>query len=311
MNLSSNRVLRVIARLLQIIVALVLLFGGVLKALDIDAFVEQIVTYGIFPEFSMIAAWSLIIVEIFLAASLISNLYPKIIPLLAMALMFFFIAITWYGMSIGLGEDCGCFGNLVHRSPEQVITEDLIMAVGLLFAYIVFRNVPNRSQEWKIAGSAASVMLVSGLVLLSPWIPADDLVTNLKPGTEFTTWPVEGLYGTDLLEGTHLVFLFSVKSEQAETEIAGMSLIAQADSAPSTVGLIIDGSEELTTVMFQFAPAFPVGAVEPRFARPLYRTLPRSFLMHDGRVSETWSSVPSSGEVLRALDAINTAVDME
>jgi len=131
-------------------------------------------------------------------------------------------------------------------------------------------------------------------------LPFDDLATQLKPGAHFTTWPVEGLY-EDINEDRRVVFLFSIEQEGISEDIERMNTIAQDEDIPSTLGLITDGSEQLTTLMFQYGAAFPTGALEPRFARNLYRTLPRTFILENGYVQATWSKIPTLKEVSSEL----------
>ncbi|PLX32120.1 MAG: hypothetical protein C0600_03650 [Ignavibacteria bacterium] len=300
MQLSSNRVLFFTARTIEILVAGVFLLAAVMKALDPASFIEQIAAYGIFPDLAPIAAWSLIIVECVLAAALIVNLLPRIFPLLSMALLLFFIGITLYGMSIGLGEDCGCFGNLYHRGPEMVIIEDALMLIGLVFVVVVLWKRQDEHNAMRIAVTLTAGMAAAGLTAFSPYIPADDIVTQLHPGSSFTTWPVDGLYGKDLNSGTHVVFLFTVTSDNIGAQVQSMNSVAQAMEDASVVGLIIDGTEHLTTLMFEYAAAFPVAALEPRFARPLYRTLPRTFILRNGTVMQTWSELPQPEAVMKA-----------
>ena len=57
--------------------------------------------------------------------------------------------------------------------------------------------------------------------------------------------------------------------------------------------------------MFEYAAAFPIGAIEPRFARPLYRTLPRVFILHNGAVTHTWSELPDAADVVSAIQSIS------
>lgn len=305
MHLSSNRVLVVIARLVMIIVAAMFFLAATLKALDPVSFAEQITAYGIFPQLSTLAAWTLIIVEVLLAAGLVFNLLPRIVPFLMIALLLFFIGITWYGMSIGLGENCGCFGNLVHRGPEDVIIEDALMVAGLVFSLVVLWRIPPRGTMWKSAATLGFGVLAAAVTFFSPSIPADDLVTTLRPGSHFETWPVDGLYGANLNEGTRVVFLFSVKSSDLQLDVNRMNSIAQSEKVESATGLIIDGTEHLTSLMFEYAASFPVGAVEPRFARPLYRTLPRTFILRDGKVEATWSYFPDAAEVVSVLRSLS------
>ena len=301
MQLSSNRVLFVIARILEIAVALVFLFAALLKALDPQSFREQIAMYGIFPDLAGFAAWTLIIVEIGLATALIVNLFPRVVPLLMIGLLVFFIGITWYGMSIGLGENCGCFGNLVHRGPEQVIIEDALMIIALLFAAVVLWSHRGRRLVPRLAVTVAAAAGAALLTGTSAALPVDDLVTQLRPGASLTAWPVDGLYGKDLNKGTHVVFLFTVESETIGADVQAMNAIAQRAEVTSPVGLIVDGTEHLTRLMFEYAAAFPVAAIEPRFARPLYRTLPRVFVLEDGVVTHTWSELPAPSVVVDAV----------
>ncbi|MCZ7556535.1 MAG: hypothetical protein M5R41_09055 [Bacteroidia bacterium] len=301
MQLSSNRALVIIARAVMIIVAAVFYLAATLKALDPVSFSEQIATYNIFPHLSMLAAWTLIIVEILLATALAVNFLPRVAPILMIALLLFFIGITWYGMAIGLGENCGCFGNLVHRGPEMVIIEDAIMAAGLLFSLAVLWTKPATGIKWKSAVTLASGLVAAGVTFYSPAIPADDIVTTLRPGARFDVWPVDGLYGTSLNEGTRVVFLFTMDSRDLQLDVNRMNDIAQQEEVHSATGLLIDGTEHLTALMFEYAAAFPVGAIEPRFARPLYRSLPRTFILQDGIVKATWSGLPDAAAVVHEL----------
>jgi uncharacterized membrane protein YphA (DoxX/SURF4 family) len=304
MQLSSNRVLLTIARIVEIIVALVFLVAAAMKALDPQAFIEQIAAYGILPALSPLAAWTLIIVECILAAGLIVNLWPRVVPVLAMLLLLFFIGITLYGMSIGLGENCGCFGNLYHRGPAMVIIEDAIMVVALIFAVVVLWSHQNENILLRTGTTVAVGLAAAALTAFSPFIPADDLVTQLSPGSSFSTWPLDGLYGKDLNHCTHVVFLFTIEDPLIAPRVDRMNRIAQVDAVESAVGLIIDGTQHLTTLMFEYAAAFPVAAVEPRFARPLYRTLPRVFILHEGTVTHTWAKIPKPNAVVNALQEL-------
>jgi hypothetical protein len=309
MQLSSNRVLYITARILEILVGLVILAAALMKALDPLSFQEQIALYGIFPDLSNLAAWTLIIVEVTLACGLFVNLYPRILPALGIVLMLFFIGITLYGMSIGLGENCGCFGNLVHRGPEQVIVEDALMIIALLFSAIVLRSREQSAGAGRIAATLAGAVLAVGVTAFSPQLPVDDFVTQLRPGAHFTAWPVDGLYGKDLNKGTHVVFLFTVRSGNVGAQVEKMNAIVQREEVRSAVGLIIDGTEHLSTLMFEYAAAFPVAAIEPRFARPLYRSLPRAFILRDGVVTQTWAGLPGPSSVVHALQSASRSFE--
>ena len=55
--------------------------------------------------------------------------------------------------------------------------------------------------------------------------------------------------------------------------------------------------EELFGFRFGKGPSFELRETPPALLRPLYRTLPRSFLVRGGRVVETWSGLPPLDEL--------------
>jgi hypothetical protein len=300
MDLSSNKVLRWTARILQMIVAGIFLVAALLKALDPAGFSDQIAGFGIFPHLSIVAAWCFIVAETVLATALLCNLLPRYATLLSMALLMGFIGVTVYSMIDNAAGSCGCFGNLVHRTPEQTIVEDALMIFALLFSFLVLYREQARGKLWKSIVSLSAGVFIAAVTFLSPSIPADSIVTDLRPGRYFDSWPVEGMY-RNLSSGTHVVFLFSINERGIETDAAMMNTIAQSERVPSTIGLIVDPASNLTIVKFQYAIAFEVGALEPRFARRLYRTLPRTFILNDGKVEAAWSKIPDLQEILLTL----------
>jgi methylamine utilization protein MauE len=301
MEKNQNRVLRIIARVIHVIIAVVFLIAAVSKALDPPAFVDQIAAYNILPGLAPFGAWFFIIIECVLAGMLIVNAIPKFTQIASGILLLLFTAVTLYAMTTGSLSNCGCFGNIMPRTPEQTMIEDLIMLAALGFAMFVTWREPASKTLPKLGfGAFVGILgLLTGLFYQS--IPADNLATQLKPGANFTSWPVEGLY-EDINKGTHVVFLFSIEMSEIENRIQRMNDIAQSNNISSTIGLVTDGSEQLTALIFQYGTGFPVGAIEPRFARNLYRSLPRSFIIQDGNVVETWSEIPTKDEVLTILN---------
>jgi hypothetical protein len=66
---------------------------------------------------------------------------------------------------------------------------------------------------------------------------------------------------------------------------------------------LAEENEELAMEFFWTAgPAFDVRGAPWSLLKPMYRTLPRSFLVKDGEVTEVWSRIPSE-ETLRKIAA--------
>jgi hypothetical protein len=303
-NLGANRALRVTARILQLIVAAVFLIAAGLKAIDVPAFAEQIGAHGIFPSLSLFGAWFFIIAEFVLAAALIVNAWPRCTAVAMLVLLAGFIGVTIYAMVAGLEGNCGCFGNLVQRTPQQVILEDALMALAMVFVLLVNSGTTVKTRLWKIPVLGVAAAAAVALALLAPHLPLEEYSTELRVGRQFSSWPVEGLT-RDLHAGTHLVFLFSSESKTIEADVAMMNAVAQSDGIPSTIGLLTEGATKVTEVMFQYGTAFPVGSLEPRFARKLYRTLPRTFVLRNGEVRKVWSGIPTPADAQKAVGTIN------
>jgi hypothetical protein len=247
-----------------------------------------------------VAAWCFIIAEAVLAFALIVNLRPRTVTLLAILLLLGFIAATIYGALSGATSNCGCFGALLHRSPTEVVAEDTLMIVALIFASLVLSRERARGQAWKLPVALAGGGLMAASALFSHALPVDALATELRPGRQFTSFPLES--GTsNVLVDTRVVFLFSLRDPGIDAQAARMNTLAQDETFPQAFGMLVDGPASLTTAKFQYGLAFEVAAVEPRFARTLYRSLPRTFILHDGRVEDVWNGIPSAAELRRSL----------
>lgn len=302
MSLSSNKVLRAFAITFQIVVALVFLFAATIKAFHPAGFADEIAAHGLLPAaMHLPAAWFFISLEFMLAIGLLFNLKPRLFLPMMLATLLGFIGVTAYLLVQGINVNCGCFGNVIQRTPEQVIIEDAVMFVALLFSYIILFDDRKKKSWVKIfsfsGGALAIALLLTGL---SAQLPVDSFVTELKEGRMFTSWPIEGMF-LDLNKEQRVVFLFSTKDAEIEQQIQRMNAIAQTENIPTCVGLIVDGSEQLGTLVFQYGTAFPVGALEPRFAKQLYRFLPRTFILDHGFVKSVWNGVPSPDDVKTKL----------
>ncbi len=303
-RLSSNATLRVMARIGQILVALVFALAAGLKALHPVGFAEEIAHYGIFPSLSPIAAWAFLVVEFMLVAALLFNAFPRVTHLAGILLLTLFIGVTLYGMSTGSLSECGCFGNLIKRGPEQVLIEDGLMILVLIFASLVLHPAPRTATRWKLPVVVLSGALIAGVALASPALPVDNLVTDLKPGSFLPQWPVEGL-PLDLAQNTHFVVLCDAARADIDAQLKSVGAIADSLSTLSVVGLTISGTAAAHDLQYGLGLPIQLGAVEPRFARRLYRTLPRCFLIHEGTVLQVWQGIPAPKDVQAQLASLH------
>src|SRR3954452_13420126 len=123
--------------------ACVLLFAVWAKAIDPSAFADQIRTEGL--DF-LLPAHAVALIALALEAGLglllLFGVRRKWVLIPATLLVAFFVSLTgraWWLAAHGLrdaGESCGCFGNLVQRTPAQAFWQDLALLVpALLLAW--------------------------------------------------------------------------------------------------------------------------------------------------------------------------------
>ena len=294
-----------------------LVLGGVLlvaawaKILDPTAFAEQISREGLdflLPA-SAVALFALAL-EVGLGSALVLGLRSRAVLWTSTALVAFFLFLTgrmyWRDLQGIAPEEasCGCFGNLVERTPAEAFWQDLVLlVVPLLLAFLVVSRPTGRpwtGRPW-IRWTLVGLLTLAAPILAwkAPDLPLDNLATRLKPGID----PLALCAGQDaqrvclsvvlpeLADGEHLVVLADLDDAFAEQADA-LSEYHLAGVGPRL--WVVTSADEETRFAFQFTagPAFEIREAPPALLKPLYRTLPRSFRVADGEVRETWSGLP-------------------
>jgi hypothetical protein len=138
----------------------------------------------------------------------------------------------------------------------------------------------------------------------APELPLDDYATRLSPGVDVTEiCSGEGdqricldTLAPSLAEGEHLVILTELDEAFGErVETVNRYLDARLLDVPDAPGLEVfttTGPVEIQSFYWSWGPGFQPHQAPPDLMTPLYRRLPRSFLVRDGEVVETWDGLP-------------------
>ncbi len=289
----------------------VLLVAAWGKALDPAAFAEQIRAEGLEVLISAALLAPLVIVlEAAFGAALLLGIrrYWVLVPSTALVALFLFLTgRTYWLYSQGLVDasaSCGCFGNLVERTPAEAFWQDLLLLVPPLGLAWMGRPRARRAclRIALVATVAAGFAL---LAWLAPGLPLDDLATRLRPGVgveelcagaagpESTRVCLDTLL-PELATGSHLVVISDLGNEELLAAVDRLSEAARAGG--ERVWLVTDSeAEERQAFFWTWAPAFEIREVPTALLRPLYRRLPRSFRAEQGKVAETFSGIPAAG----------------
>lgn len=290
----------------------VFLFAAWAKAIDPVAFVEDVSRRGLtFGIGAGAVAFLALALEAGLGALLLLGVRRLWVLVPAALLVLFFLFLTgqdYYRFLAGVETDsaaCGCFGNLVQRTPTEAFWQDLLLlAPGLVLAFL-WR--PRGGSAVPVARTAVGALAAAGIVVLAwkaPELPLDDLATRLSPGVEVSSLcagegPEKICLDTlvpGLAEGEHLVVLADLDEGFGErVERINRYLDARILGAPDSPSLEVvttAGPEEQQAFFWLWGPGFEPHQAPDMLMSPLYRRLPRSFLVRDGEVVETWDGLP-------------------
>lgn len=291
---ETLRPARIVGIVASVALAGVLLFSAWAKGLDPHGFADQMVRDGFLSAgLAFPAAVAVVAIEAALAAGLLLARRPVVLigSTLLMA-GFFGLALYQYLYPPTDPSSCGCFGNLVLQSPGQHLLVNSLFVLLALLAWLA------RDRTLRMPWLSWGVVLVAlvagtGLPLAAPTLPVDHLATQLKPGAEIGALRIDEIL-PELQVGQHLVLLIDRADEQTREDIARVNeIVAMSFDSQVQVFGLAEENEELAMEFFWTAgPAFDVRGAPWSLLKPLYRTLPRTFLVEDGKVTRVWNEIP-------------------
>jgi hypothetical protein len=285
----------------------VLLIATWAKAIDPASFEQQIRGEGLaFLLPASVVALCALALEAGLGVALLLNLRRPAILIPATLLVLFFVFLTgrsWWRAEQGLADPsggCGCFGNLVERTPKEAFVQDVAMLVPTLALAWVARPRFARFPRGRAAVAAAAALGAALLGWRAPALPLDDLATRLKPGVRFDAIcagrDAERVclahLAPSLAEGRHLIVLADVRDAGFDALAERLNGYSQPGAEPPLTVLADVTLDEQRALFWRVAPAFDLHEAPAAMLRPLYRALPRSFLLEGGVVAATYPGLP-------------------
>ena len=300
----------VVGAIAGLVLGLVFLVAAWGKAIHPEAFVEQIRFEGLdFFGLAHLVALTAIAIEVALGTALVLGLRRWWVMVPTAALVVFFLFLTgrsYWRFEQGIiteAESCGCFGNLVSRTPAQAFWQDLVLlGLPLIFAFLGRSNGKRRRPVLRMTLIAMLTAASVVLALVAPRLPIDDLATRLKPGVSVGELcagakddPARICLDTLIAElgsGHHWVVMTGLEEASFLESVPRFNEVTM-DGSERRLWIVSAASEEVvSTFSWTQAPAFEVREAPAALLRPLYRRLPRSFEVLDGRVVTTRSGLP-------------------
>lgn len=292
----------------------VLLVAAYAKLIHPVAFIEQIQAEKL--DFLLSAKWVAYLalaLEVGLGLALVLGLRGRLVLGTSTALVLFFLFLTgrsWYLDARGLlpaDASCGCFGNLVERTPKEAFVQDaLLMVPALGLAFLgrggVGSGVGRRRAALAVLAAAGAVVFA----IQAPSLPLDDLATRLHAGArtaELCTGKNDqrtclgASVVPELESGDHVVVLATLEDPGFTTAVPELNRHVLTGATPTLWVLASATPEAKRKFDWENAPAFALREAPPALLKSLVRTLPRSFVVKDGVVIRTISGLPTRAEL--------------
>lgn len=148
----------IVSRILSIIVGIVFLTSGLVKLLDVAAFQNLIIQYGL--SFFQYLAPLIILMEILLGIALILGVLQRMTAIVSICVLLVFTGAYTYGYLVNSVEDCGCFGTLVNSTPTLTYIRNVVLIAMLVIIVCLDKMFFNTVPQWKV------------VILLSVMIPS-------------------------------------------------------------------------------------------------------------------------------------------
>lgn len=296
-----------------IVLGVVLLFGVFAKVIDPESFTETVKAEGLdFLLPAAAVAYVALALEAGIGVLLLLALRRTWVLVAATALVVFFVFLTGRAYvnflqgKVSDAESCGCFGRLVERSPAAAFWQDAAMLVpALVLAWF------QRPAGWRLPkarGIVAGGVTVGTVVFaaLAPSLPLDSLATNLSEGRHVKEMCMgKGrhevcLQGVipDLATGKHLVVIADLDDPRFRASVPALNdlnVLALDGKGPPVWVVAATTVEKAQNFALTSGAGFRILEAPKALLRPLYRRLPRSFLVEDGVVTRTWDGLPDTG----------------
>ena len=132
----------------RIVVGLVFIFSGFVKAVDPWGFAYKISDYLAVWDFSFFdflalpASFFLSAFEFTLGVCLLTGIYRKIVSWLTFLFMCFMTVFTLYLAIFNPVSDCGCFGDALIISNWQTFYKNVVLIIATFFLFLWYRRMP-------------------------------------------------------------------------------------------------------------------------------------------------------------------------
>lgn len=164
---KESTVMNVIVIICRILVGVLFIISGLIKANDPLGFSYKLAEY--FTVFgtewakpmALFLSMFICIFEVVCGVATLTGSKAKLNAWGLMLMIVFFTFLTFYSAYFNKVTDCGCFGDALHLTPWQSFTKDVLLLIFITPIFIYrnrIKSVFSNKGDWMIIGASALVM---------------------------------------------------------------------------------------------------------------------------------------------------------
>lgn len=150
----------------RLIVGLLFIFSGFIKAVDPHGFSYKLEEYfavfgtDFLVPFTLALSIIICVAEILLGIALLLGIYKHTTTMLLLIMIVFFTILTGFSAITGKVTDCGCFGDFIVLTPWQSFIKDVALLVLILILFLYRYSITLLTRR-----PTANIILVVALVV--------------------------------------------------------------------------------------------------------------------------------------------------
>ena len=285
---------------LRIVVGLVFMLSGILKAFDTAAFADLMSEYG--AVWLGIGAPLLIAIEIALGLGLLFNVHPRKTAAATIVFIAGVSAVYLYGILFRGITSCGCFGPLtwLNSKPWLTFTRNAVL-VALLVPSVIApqQGCPiSRTKAAWIAGIGVVLMFISGFTFRGADCMIKESYNTFKPIVLAESDLAK--YVTLNPDSTYLVYAFSYTCPYCQNSVANVNQYKTMGVVDKIIALTIEDPQGRERFDRLFDVDFEIHEISELRMAMLTGTLPAIYhIRHDTIVNSYTGSVVSPSLFLK------------
>lgn len=185
--------MKIIREILRVIVAIIFIVSGTVKAIDPIGFSFKLDEYfspAVFNleflnPFTLYMSIFVVVLELLLGVFLLLKIKLRFTLIILTLLCVFFGFLTFYSAYFDVVNDCGCFGDALKLEPWQSFWKDIALLVALLILLKLYKNEEELKLN-KYNGLALMVSILFTFYIIYQGIAHEPLVDfrDYKIGTD-------------------------------------------------------------------------------------------------------------------------------